>query len=254
MFKKWKTPQGKATALALDFINQNHLLIAGTTGSGKSVIINNIIYTLLYKSPKEVKLILIDPKKVELVQYKELPHTLAYASEQANIIQTIKDAVTLMEQRYKTMQKQRVKKSKEAGLYIIIDEYADLITTSKKAVECLICRIAQLGRAARVHLIIATQRPTRDIITGQIKVNIDSRLALRVPTAQDSRNIINIKGAENLAKYGQGYYLTPDTLTPQLVDISYIPETELADRVKWWTSQTNYIFNKLYKKAYIIHI
>lgn len=251
MIKTWKTPQGKASALALDFIKQTHLLIAGTTGSGKSVIINNIIYTLLYKSPKDVKLILIDPKKVELIQYKELPHTLAYASEQADIIQTIKDAVTLMEQRYKTMQKQRVKKSREADLFIIIDEYADLITTSKKDTECLICRLAQLGRAARVHLIIATQRPTRDIITGQVKVNLDSRLALRVPTAQDSRNIINIKGAENLAKYGQGYYLTPDTLTPQLVDISYIPETELANRVKWWTTQTNKLFNKLYKKAYI---
>lgn len=251
MIKTWKTPQGKASALALDFIKQTHLLIAGTTGSGKSVIINNIIYTLLYKSPKEVKLILIDPKKVELVQYRDLPHTLAYASEQADIINTIKNTVALMEYRYKTMQKQGIKKSREADIYIIIDEYADLITTSKKAVECLICRIAQLGRAARVHLIIATQRPTRDIITGQVKVNIDSRLALRVPTAQDSRNIINIKGAELLSKYGQGYYLTPDTLTPQLVDISYIQETELADRVKWWTAQTNFIFNKLYKKAYI---
>lgn len=251
MIKTWKTPQGKATALALDFIRQTHLLIAGTTGSGKSVVINNIIYTLLYKSPKEVKLILIDPKKVELIQYKELPHTLAYASEQADIINTIKNAVALMEQRYKMMQKQGIKKSREADLYIIIDEYADLITTSKKDTECLICRLAQLGRAARVHLIIATQRPTRDIITGQVKVNIDSRLALRVPTAQDSRNIINIKGAENLAKYGQGYYLTPDTLTPELVNIDYIQETELADRVKWWTAQTNKFFNIIYKKAYI---
>lgn len=252
MFKKqWKTPQGPASRLVLDFINQTHLLIAGTTGSGKSVVINDIIYTLLYKSPREVKIILIDPKKVELVQYKELPHALAYASEQADIINTIKKAVNLMEQRFQTMQKQGIKKSKEADIYIIIDEYADLITTSKKDVERLICRIAQLGRAAKVHLILATQRPTRDIITGQVKVNIDSRLALRVPTAQDSRNIINIKGAELLDKYGQGYYLTPDTLTPQLVDISYIPDSELADRVKWWTSQTNKILNILYKKAYI---
>lgn len=251
MIKKWKTPQGKASALALDFIKQTHLLIAGTTGSGKSVIINDIIYTLLYKSPREVKIILIDPKKVELINYKDLPHTLAYASEQADIIQTIKDAVTLMDKRYKVMQDKRIKKSKEADIYIIIDEYADLITTSKKDVERLICRIAQLGRAAKVHLILATQRPTRDIITGQVKVNIDSRLALRVPTAQDSRNIINVKGAELLGKYGQGYYLTPDTLTPQLVNIDYINDSELADRVKWWTSQTNKIFNKLYKKAYI---
>ena len=148
------------------------------------------------------------------------------------------------------MQDKRIKKSKEADIYIIIDEYADLITTSKKDVERLICRIAQLGRAAKIHLIIATQRPTRDVITGQVKVNIDSRLALRVPTAQDSRNIINTKGAELLGKYGQGYYLTPDTLTPQLVDISYIQEAELADRVQWWTSQTNRLFNNIYKKAY----
>lgn len=252
MFKKqWKTPQGPASRLVLDFINQTHLLIAGTTGSGKSVIINNIIYTLLYKSPKEVKLILIDPKKVELIQYRELPHTLAYASEQADIINTIKKVVDLMEQRFQTMQKQSIKKSKEADIYIIIDEYADLITTSKKDAERLICRIAQLGRAAKIHLIIATQRPTRDIITGQVKVNIDPRLALRVPTAQDSRNIINIKGAEQLGKYGQAFYLTPDTLTPQLVNIDYINELELANRVQWWTSQINRIFNKLYKKAYI---
>lgn len=251
MFKKqWKTPQGPASRLVLDFINQTHLLIAGTTGSGKSVIINNIIYHLLYKSPKEVKLILIDPKKVELVQYRELPHTLAYASEQTDIVNTIKDAVTLMSKRFKVMQDKRIKKSKEADLYIIIDEYADLITTSKKDVERLICKIAQLGRAAKIHLIIATQRPTRDIITGQVKVNIDSRLALRVPTAQDSRNIINIKGAEQLGKYGQAFYLTPDTLTPQLVNIDYINELELAARVKWWTAQTNKIFNKLYQKAY----
>ena len=155
-----------------------------------------------------------------------------------------------MEQRFQTMQKQRIKKSKEADIYIIIDEYADLITTSKKDTERLICRIAQLGRAAKIHLIIATQRPTRDIITGQVKVNIDSRLALRVPTAQDSRNIINIKGAELLGKYGQAFYLTPDTLTPQLVNIDYINDLELAARVKWWTAQTNKIFNKLYKKAY----
>lgn len=248
MLKKWKTPQGQASSLVLDFINQTHLLIAGATGSGKSVIINNMIYHLLYKSPKQVKLVLIDPKRVELVQYKELPHTLAYASEQVEIINTLQKCVTLMEQRYKTMQKLRIKKTKEEDIYIFIDEYADLITTSKKDVERLIIRLAQLGRAAKIHLIIATQRPTRDIITGQVKVNIDSRLALRVPTAQDSRNIINVKGAELLPRYGQAYYLTPDTLTPQLVNINYIDYYELVSRVKWWTSQTSKFFNSIYKK------
>ena len=133
------------------------------------------------------------------------------------------------------MQRQRIKKSNAADIYIIIDEYADLIIQAKKQVEPYIIRLSQLGRAANIHLILATQRPTRDIVTGAIKVNLDSRVALRCSTAQDSRNILDVKGAETLPRYGYAYYRTPEGL--KLISIPMIDPKELAERVKWWTNQ-----------------
>lgn len=216
-----------------DILKQPHTLIAGSTGSGKSVLINGLIYDCIFDSPNQKQLVLIDPKRVELMQYKPLPHTIAYASEQRDIKQLIDYCVRLMEYRYKIMQSQFLKRSKDAHVYIFVDEFADLITTQKREILKPLCRIAQLGRAANIHLILATQRPTRDIIDGQIKVNIDSRVALRVPTKQDSRNIINAAGAELLPKYGKAYYLTPDTMHPVLVDIPYIPDDEIASAIRY---------------------
>jgi DNA segregation ATPase FtsK/SpoIIIE-like protein len=235
--KQWKTPGGSAATVCLDMLKQPHLLIAGSTGSGKSVLINSLIYTALYKSPNRCRFVLIDPKRVELVDYKQLPHTIAYASEPPDIAAALVRAVELMEQRYKRMQKQRTKESTEADIYIIIDEFADLMTTQKRQTLPLLIRIAQLGRAAHIHLIAATQRPTKDIVNGQIKVNMDSRVALRCPTGQDSRNIIDIKCAETLPRYGYGYYLTPETMTPQLIQVPLTDPAELGARVRWWTDQ-----------------
>jgi S-DNA-T family DNA segregation ATPase FtsK/SpoIIIE len=216
-------------------LKQVHLLIAGSTGSGKSVLINSLIYTALYKSPNKCRFILIDPKRVELIDYKPLPHTISYSSELADILNALQYSIELMEKRYKAMQRQRIKKSTAADIYIIIDEYADLIIQAKKQVEPHIIRLSQLGRAANIHLILATQRPTRDIVTGAIKVNLDSRVALRCSTAQDSRNIIDVKGAETLPRYGYAYYRTPAGL--KLISIPMIDPRELANRVKWWTNQ-----------------
>jgi S-DNA-T family DNA segregation ATPase FtsK/SpoIIIE len=160
--KEWKTPGGMAAAACLDMLKQPHLLIAGSTGSGKSVLINSLIYTALYRSPNRCRLILIDPKRVELIDYKQLPHTIAYASEPPDIAATLVRAVDLMEQRYKRMQAVRTKKSTEADIFIIIDEFADLMTTQKRQTMPNIIRLAQLGRAANLRLILATQRPTRE--------------------------------------------------------------------------------------------
>lgn len=237
MTKTYHTPGGKASNLALDMLKQPHLLIAGATGSGKSVLINTLIYTALYKSPLDIRLILIDPKKVELIDYKDLPHTISYADDISGIIKTLKLAVDIMDKRYAEMQKARIKRYNEVDIYIIIDEYADLITVEKNAVFPHVQRLAQLGRAAGIHLIIATQRPTRDIIDGKIKVNLDSRIALRCPTKQDSRNIINVGGAELLPRYGYGYYLTPETMRPVMVEIPMTDESEIKKRVQWWTRQ-----------------
>lgn len=237
MKRTWITPGGSAPRLCLDILEQPHILIAGSTGSGKSVLINSVIYTALYNAPTHTQLILIDPKRVELVQYKNLPHTQIYASEPHQIAAALGAAVEIMETRYKRMQAAGQRESIEAHIYIIIDELADLFTTQKRETAPLIARLAQLGRAARLHLIAATQRPTKDIITGQIKVNLDSRVALRCPTAQDSRNIINTGGAEQLPRYGSGYYLTPETMQPIKVEIPYTAAEDLAERVQWWITQ-----------------
>lgn len=233
----WITPGGNAARLCLDILKQPHILIAGSTGSGKSVLINSVIYTALYNAPTQTQFILIDPKRVELVQYRDLPHTILYASEPEQIAAALGAVVEIMETRYKRMQAAGQRESTEPNIYIIIDELADLFTVQKRETAPLIARIAQLGRAARLHLIAATQRPTKDIITGQIKVNLDSRVALRCPTAQDSRNIINIKGAEQLPRYGSGYYLTPETMQPVRVQIPYTAAEDLAERVRWWITQ-----------------
>lgn len=228
------TPSGSYPRLCADILKQPHTLIAGATGSGKSVLINSLIYAAMYNAPSENQFVLIDPKRVELIAYKQLPHTIDYASEPANIINTLKRCINIMEQRYIELQRQRLKRYQGAEIYVIIDEFADLMTTQKREALPILCRLAQLGRAAGIHLIVATQRPTRDIINGQIKVNIDSRIALRCPTAQDSRNIINRKGAELLPKYGKAFYLTPDTIRPVLVNIDLIPEAEINRLINYW--------------------
>lgn len=229
-------------------LRQPHLLIAGSTGSGKSVLINSILHTALHQAPNRVKFILIDPKRVELVDYKPLPHTLMYASEPPEILSALLCAEEIMEQRYTQMQRNRAKKWDGADIYIIVDEFADLMTTAKHQTLPPLLRLAQLGRAAGVHLIIATQRPTRDIITGQIKVNLDSRVALRCPTAQDSRNIINARGAETLPRYGYGYYLTPETMQPQLIQVPYTaPEAAQLIIQHWSRQQPRTLIDRLKK-------
>ena len=234
---QWNTPGGMAAAVCLDMLKQPHMLIAGSTGSGKSVLINSLIYTALYKAPPQLQFILIDPKRVELNQYRPLPHCLRYASEPDEIAATLAAAAAYMDDRYKKLQAQGLKEWDGGHIYIIIDEFADLMTTQKWETLPHLQRLAQLGRAAHIHLIAATQRPTKDIVNGQIKVNMDSRVALRCPTAQDSRNILDVKGAETLPRFGFGYYLTPETMRPELVKIPYTDPADLAARVKWWTDQ-----------------
>lgn len=232
-----------------DMLKQPHLLIAGATGSGKSVIINGLINELIDESPEDVELILIDPKRVELVGYRELPHVLNYASEKDEIEKALKYSVDEMESRYQQMQAEGIRRYEDGRLYIIIDELADLLTTSKKKVLPLIQRIAQLGRAAEIHLIMATQRPTKDILSGQLKVNLDSRVALRVPTGVDSRNIINVAGAENLPRYGEAYYLTPETMHPVRIKVPYYSDEEISAHVELINEEYEQLHPKQVKRS-----
>lgn len=232
MHKEWRTPPGQVYSLYRDMLKQPHLLIAGATGSGKSVVINGIVYTAMYDSPAAVQFILIDPKRVELVDYKPLPHTLMYASEPGEMVEALEKAMEITESRYKAMQRQRVKKYPGGALYVIIDELADLMTTARRQVQPLIQRLAQVGRAANVHIIAATQCPLATVIPTPIKVNFDSRVALRTRSAQDSRNILGLTGCECLPRYGQGYYMTPDGLT--LYNIPMQPQEDINALVTYW--------------------
>lgn len=232
MKKVWTTPQGEYYSLYGDMLKQPHLLIAGATGSGKSVVINGLVYTALHDSPAAVQFILIDPKRVELVDYAKLPHTLHYASEPGDMVQALEKAMEITESRYRLMQRDRVKKYGGGAVYVIIDELADLMTTNRRQVQPLLQRLCQIGRAANVHVIAATQCPLSTVIPTPIKVNFDARVALRTRSAQDSRNILGVKGCELLPRYGQGYYMTPDGLT--LYNIPMQDPADIAQIVRYW--------------------
>lgn len=234
---EYTTPSGTSYGLYEDMLSQPHMMIAGATGSGKSVAINGMIAESLLSAPSAKKFILIDPKRVELVDYKFLPHTIAYASEPGDMVSALYKAMEITEERYKEMSKRHEKKYSGGDLYVIIDEFADLMTTNKRQVQPIIQRLAQIGRAAKVHIILATQCPLRDVIPTSIKVNFDSRLALRTRSSQDSRNILEQKGCELLPRYGQGYYMKPGELT--LYNIPMVEDAEIQRLVRWWSDPRN---------------
>ena len=186
-------------------------------------------------TPGSARFVLIDPKRVELSAYRHIPHVLRYASEPGDMIDALEAAMDETERRYQAMQKKGVRKYTGADLYVIIDELADLMTTDKKHVQPLLQRLCQIGRAARVHVIAATQCPLSAVIPTPIKVNFDARVALRTRSAQDSRNILGVTGCEQLPRYGQGFYMTPEGTT--LYNIPYTSDEEIERLVKYWTSK-----------------
>ena len=236
---RYTTPGGNVYNLFVDALKQPHLLIAGATGSGKSVIINGLIYTALHDLPgcqsggKEF--ILIDPKRVELVQWRDMPHTIRYTSEPAEMVHALEIAMRITETRYQQMQRERKRKFPGGNLYVIIDEFADLLLTQKKTVKPMIQRLAQIGRAANVHIVLATQTPIAQVLPTEIKCNFDARFGLRTRSAQDSRNIIGCTGCENLPRYGQAYYMTPGQI--QLYNVPFIDDPQLDAMAAYWINQ-----------------
>ena len=228
-----------------------HMLIAGTTGSGKSVCMNSIIISLLYKaSPEDVKLIMVDPKMVELGIYNGIPHLLIpVVTDPKKAAGSLQWAVTEMMRRYKAMSDAGVRDlesfnamvdeegegTKLPQIVVIIDELADLMLVAAKEVEESICRIAQMGRAAGIHLIIATQRPSADVITGLMKANIPSRIAFAVASAMESRIILDNTGAEKLVGKGDMLYYPIGTGKPVRVQGCFVSDSEVeavANHVK----------------------
>ena len=247
-----------------------HLLIAGTTGSGKSVCMNSIIISLLYKaSPEDVKLIMVDPKMVELGIYNGIPHLLIpVVTDPKKAAGSLQWAVTEMLRRYKLMSDAGVRdlesynsiaEAEEDGqrmpqVVIIIDELADLMMVAAKEVEDSICRIAQMGRAAGMHLIIATQRPSADVITGLMKANIPSRIAFSVASAMESRIILDTMGAEKLVGKGDMLFAPIGCGKPMRVQGCFVTDSEVesvAEYVKenYVADYNQQVLEEIEKKA-----
>jgi S-DNA-T family DNA segregation ATPase FtsK/SpoIIIE len=235
------TPDGFTYDLFSDMLKQAHLLIAGASGSGKSVLVNDLICTILYDLPTDAaggkQMILIDPKRTELSPYKNLPHCMRYASEPEDMVQALHYALGITEMRYRQMEANGWRTYPGGDIYVIIEEIADLLTTNKRAVQPLIQRLGQIARAAKIHMVLVTQCPLREILCTPIKVNMDGIVALRTRCAQDSRNIIGVSGAELLPRYGQCLYLTPSMMNVAKYNVPFIDETEQRRLIAWWEPQ-----------------
>lgn len=226
-----------------------HLLIAGSTGSGKSVAINSIITSILMKAkPNQVKFVLIDPKKVELSIYNDIPHLLApVVSDPRKAAKTLSKVVKEMENRYELFTNYGVRNidgynkqnedEKLPYVVVIVDELADLMMTVSSEVEDSIIRIAQMGRAAGIHMILATQRPSVDVITGLIKANVPSRIAFAVSSGIDSRTILDNNGAEKLLGKGDMLYQPIGQNKPTRIQGDFIPDVDVKNIVDFITNQ-----------------
>ena len=226
-------------SLVLSVADMPHILIAGATGSGKSVLLNSMIVSLLFScTPVRAQFIMIDPKKVELSKYEGLPHLMCpVIKDHAGAVTVLQNVCREMDNRYSKMAAQGFKKASDMGLpsiVVVIDELADLMLTSKYECEQSIIRIAQLGRAAGIHLIIATQRPTVNVITGLIKSNIPCKIALQTASVRDSITILDHKGAESLTGKGDALLKLPDRVEEIRFQSAYISDADIASVVHYW--------------------
>ncbi|MBS0013513.1 MAG: DNA translocase FtsK [Desulfobacterales bacterium] len=242
-----------------DLEGMPHLLIAGATGTGKSVALNTMIASILFKAtPEEVKLIMIDPKRIELSNYDGIPHLIApVVTDMKKATNSLFWAVREMERRYKLLSEKKVRNIKQYNariekekpeegqpppeklpyIVVIVDELADLMMVSSRDVEVSLTRLAQMARAAGIHLILATQRPSVDVLTGLIKANFPTRLSFQVSSKIDSRTIIDINGAESLLGNGDMLFLPPGTAKLQRIHGAYVSEDEVTRVIEFLKSQ-----------------
>ena len=244
MFRKvtsYKTPGMQVYRPFEVLAEQPHVLIAGCTGSGKSVTLNGIITTVIAThSPATAQFAFIDPKRVELIQYAGLPHCIGYVTESSETQELLQFAVNETEHRYKTMQRNREKNYSGADLYIVIDELADIMITNKKGCLPLLQRIAAIGRAAKVHLIVCTQCVLVQFLPSSIRCNIPVTVALRTANKHESQLLINQAGCELLPdpkRTGTGYAIIRDGSDIEKTRIHKYADSMIDYLIEYWTSK-----------------
>ena len=237
-------------AIVGDLVRMPHLLIAGATGSGKTVCLNSAICCLLlHNSPNNVRFIMIDPKRVELTLFNSIPHLVAPVIVDTNkALGTLRSLNQEMDKRYQKLAASGARnvegynRNKEGNeklpyLVLVIDELADLMMAGFDEVEHILCRLAQLARATGIHLIVATQRPSVDVVTGLIKANFPTRISFAVTSQVDSRTILDIGGAEKLLGRGDMLYMPTEAAKPKRLQGAYVSDAETERLVYFWGSQ-----------------
>lgn len=211
---------------------RHHIVIGGCSGSGKSTAEHDLLYTMMLEPCSEHCFVLIDTKRVELIDFKDAPHCARYCDNPDEVYPLLKNIEKIMDMRFERMQKQGQKVSSEPCCWVVIDEFYDIKTLCDKRCMAVLNRISSAGRAAKVLLIVGTQRTTRDTLSGMLSTNFSVKLGLRTITKQDSRNILQVGGCELLPKYGQGI-LQIDGINEDVV-IPYTPEAKIRERIQYW--------------------
>ena len=231
----WRCPSGASWTLCNELLNETHVVIGGTTGSGKSTFLHSLIYSALIHSPARMQFVLIDLKGVELRRYRKLPHTIAYADEPTDAIDAIEMTSDLMRKRLNEMKKSDDVIYKGNDIYLIIDEMAVLMQTTKAKILEPLSEIMRLGRATRIHVISATQNPNRSNgggLPSVISQNVTACIAMRCRSGIESRALLQMSGAEKLPQFGRAYYW--NSKGTELVAIPQTSDKDIADRINYW--------------------